>query len=315
MKIKTFARSSWEVILETFRGFSKDKVTKLSGALAYYTVFSMGPLLVVIISLCGLIIEAEMVEGEVYRILEDFLGADTAAQLEQVIRNAALTDKNTLAAIVGAVTLFIGATTVFAVIQDAINTIWGLKPEPKRGWLRIIINRFLSFSVIVSLGFLLLVSLTVTGLIEGLSSRLRAMFPDVAVGLFYILNLLITLLVSTAIFAMIFKVLPDAKIRWKDVMTGAFVTACLFLLGKFGISFYVAQSNIGSTYGAAGSIVVLLVWVYYSSIILYLGAEFTKAYTRQYGQRIRPADYAVKVESVETEVPDREQQGKPATGT
>lgn len=167
MKIKTFARSSWEVILETFRGFSKDKVTKLSGALAYYTVFSMGPLLVVIISLCGLIIEAEMVEGEVYRILEDFLGADTAAQLEQVIRNAALTDKNTLAAIVGAVTLFIGATTVFAVIQDAINTIWGLKPEPKRGWLRIIINRFLSFSVIVSLGFLLLVSLTVTGLIEG----------------------------------------------------------------------------------------------------------------------------------------------------
>lgn len=141
------------------------------------------------------------------------------------------------------------------------------------------------------------------------------MFPDVAVGLFYILNLLITLLVSTAIFAMIFKVLPDAKIRWKDVMTGAFVTACLFLLGKFGISFYVAQSNIGSTYGAAGSIVVLLVWVYYSSIILYLGAEFTKAYTRQYGQRIRPADYAVKVESVETEVPDREQQGKPATGT
>ncbi len=298
---KISAKGLWEVVKDTFAGFSDDKITKLSGSLAYYTVFSMGPLLVVIISLCGLFLEREAVEGKVYRVLEDFVGEDTALTLNEIIKNAAIGDKSTIAAIIGMITLLIGATTVFAEIQDSINGIWGLKPKPKRGWLKMIQNRFLSFSVIVSLGFLLLVSLAITGVIEGLNRRIQAHFPDVTVVIFYIVNLVLSLGISMLIFAVIFKVLPDAKIRWKDVFAGAMVTAALFIAGKFGISLYISQTKVGSTYGAAGSLVVVLVWVYYSSIILYLGAEFTKAYAVKYGEPIHPNDYAVTIKAVEVE--------------
>ncbi len=286
---------------DTFSSSIEDKVPKLSGSLAYYTVFSMGPLLVLIISLCGLFFERQAIEGRVYSTLQDFVGQDTAEQLKEVIANASITGKSTTAAIVGIVTLLVGATTVFAEIQDSINGIWGLKAKPRNGWLKILQNRFLSFSVIVSLGFLLLVSLVVTSLVEGLSRRLQARFSDVAVVVFYIANLVLTFGVSTSIFAVIFKVLPDARIRWKDVFAGALITAALFMAGKFGISFYIARSKIGSTYGAAGSLVVLISWVYYSAIILYLGAEFTKAYASMYGSPIMPNDYAVTTKQVEVE--------------
>ncbi|GAB3416419.1 YihY/virulence factor BrkB family protein [Niabella aquatica] len=291
----------WEVIKNTFKGFSDHKITKLSGSLAYYTVFSMGPLLVMIISLCGLFLGKEAVEGEVFAVLQGFVGEDTAGQLQEIIKNASLTGKSTIAAIIGGVTLLIGATTVFGEIQDSINTIWGLKAKPKKGWLKMLQNRFLSFSVIVSLGFLLLVSLTITGIIEGVSKGLQARYPDVTVALFYIINLMLTLLISGIIFAVIFKVLPDAKIRWRDVFAGALITAFLFMLGKFGISLYISQTKVGSTYGAAGSLVILIVWIYYSSIILYLGAEFTKAYAVAYGDDIHPNDYAVTTKEVEIE--------------
>jgi membrane protein len=190
---------------------------------------------------------------------------------------------------------------VFAEIQDSINDIWGLKPKPKKGWLKMITNRLLSFSVIISLGFVLLVSLIVNGLIETLMDQLKARFPDLTVLMLYIINLLVTFAVTSSLFAIIFKVLPDAIIKWKDVTVGSMVTAVLFMIGKFGITFYIGKSDIGSTYGAAGSMVVLLVWVYYSSIILYFGAEFTKAYAKDYGSTIRPNHYAVWVKHVEVE--------------
>lgn len=301
MPIRSFLEKTWQLIKETARGFSEHKITKLSGSLAYYTVFSMAPLLVVIIALAGFFFAKESVEGEVYAVLNDFMGEDTALQLQELINNADLPGKRNLAAIVGGVTLLLGATTVFAEIQDSVNSIWGLKPKPKRGWLKMIKNRLLSFSVIISLGFLLLVSLAITGLVEGFAGSLQRMYPDVAVVLFYIINLVLTLAISMLIFAVIFKVLPDASIRWRDVMRGAFITAVLFLLGKFAISLYVSQSNIGSTYGAAGSLAVLLVWIYYSSIILYLGAEFTRAWALQSGREIRPNRYAVTTRQVEVE--------------
>lgn len=291
----------WKILRQTFKGFSEHKITKLSGSLAYYTVFSMGPLLVMIISLCGLFLKKEAVEGEVFGVLSGFVGQDTASQLQEIIKNASLAGKSRIAAIIGGATLLIGATTVFGEIQDSINSIWGLKAKPKKGWLKMLQNRFLSFSVIVSLGFLLLVSLTLSGIIEGVSSALRARYPDVTVVVFYIINLVLTLVISAVIFAVIFKVLPDAKIRWRDVIAGALVTAVLFMLGKFGISLYISQTRVGSTYGAAGSLVVLIVWIYYSSIILYLGAEFTKAYAVEYGDDIHPNDYAVTTKEVEVE--------------
>jgi membrane protein len=164
------------------------------------------------------------------------------------------------------------------------------------------LNRLLSFSVIIGLGFLLLVSLSVTAIIEAIGTRLQAAFPQVAIVFFYVINLVLTLGISTLIFAVIFKVLPDAKIKWKDVLAGAFITAILFLSGKFGISFYITKAKVGSTYGAAGSLVILLVWIYYSSIILYLGAEFTKVYAIKYGSEIHPNDYAVTTKTVEVEM-------------
>ena len=300
--MKNKLKSIWETLKDTFKGFSDHKVMKLSGALAYYTVFSMGPLLIVIISLCGLFLGREAVEGKVFNVLVDFVGTDTASSLQDIIKNAAVGDQSFVAVVIGGVVLLIGATTMFAEIQDSINTIWGLKPRPKRGWLKYLQNRFLSFSVIVSLGFLLLVSLAVTALVEILSDRLQSSFPGISVVLFYIVNLAITLGISTVIFATIFKVLPDAKIKWKDVFAGAFVTAVLFLVGKFGISLYISKTNVGSTYGAAGSLVILLVWVYYSAVILYLGAEFTKAYALKYGSAIHPSAYAVTIQQVEVEM-------------
>ncbi|MBC7934705.1 MAG: YihY/virulence factor BrkB family protein [Rhizobacter sp.] len=304
MNIKTLFKNIWGLLRETFKGFSDHKITKISGSLAYYTVFSMAPLLVVIISLCGFFLEREAVEGKIYGVLQGFVGQDTAVQLQELVKNAAV-DNSGIAAVVGIVTLLIGATTVFAEIQDSINSIWGLKPKPKRGWLKFLQNRFLSFSVIISLGFLLLTSLLVTGIIETLMSGLQQRFPDVAVITFYVINILITLTVSMLIFAVIFKVLPDAQIRWRDVMTGALITAILFMLGKFGISLYISQTKIGSTYGAAGSLAVLLVWIYYSSIILYVGAEFTRAYAVKYGREIRPNHYAVTTREVEIETGDK----------
>jgi membrane protein len=219
-------------------------------------------------------------------VLHDFIGQDSAVQLQEIIKNASLSGKSTTTAIIGFVVLIIGATTVFAEIQDSINTIWGLKAKPKRGWLKFIQNRFLSFSVIISLGFLLLVSLAITGIIEGISNSLQARFPEVTVVVFYIFNLLLTFGISMLIFAVIFRVLPDAKIKWKDVVAGAFITALLFIIGKFGISIYISKTKIGATYGAAGSLVILISWVYYSSIILYLGAVFTKTYAISFGAPI-----------------------------
>jgi membrane protein len=301
MRKKVTFKGMIGVLKNSFKGFGEDKVTKLSASLAYYTVFSMGPLLIVIISLCGMFLGREAVEGKIYAALTGFVGSDTAAQLQEIIAKASLAGKSKIAAIIGTITLIIGATTVFAEIQDSINQIWGLKPKPKRGWLKMIQNRFLSFSVIVSLGFLLLVSLGVTSIIDGFSERLRAFFPDVTVVIFYIVNIAITLIVITSIFAVIFKVLPDAQIKWKDVFAGAIATALLFMLGKFAISFYISKSEVGSTYGTAGSLVVLLLWVYYSSIILYFGAEFTKAYAVEYGSEIHPNHYAVTTKTVEVE--------------
>jgi membrane protein len=301
---KITLKGAWEVLKDAFGGFSDHKVTKLAASLAYYTVFSMGPLLIVIIAICGFFLGREAIEGQIYQQLEGFLGPDTAVQLQDMIKKAAISDKGIVAIVIGGATLLVGATTVFAEIQDSINSIWGLKPKPKKGWLKLIQNRLLSFSVIISLGFLLLVSLGITAIIDGFSNQFAARFADVSVVLVYIVNQVVTLLVISAIFGVIFKVLPDAEIKWRDVMLGAMVTAVLFMIGKFGISFYISSSNVGSTYGAAGSLVILLLWTYYSSIILYFGAEFTKAYAVKYGTKIHPNHYAVTTREVEIETGD-----------
>ena len=226
---KITIKGLWEVLKNSFNGFSEHNITKLSASLAYYTVFSLGPLLIMIIFLCSIFFGREAVEGTIYGQIESFVGQDAALQLQQIIKNAAL-GKGTMAAIIGGITLLIGATTIFAEIQDSINMIWGLKPKPKRGWLKMLQNRLLSFSVIVGLGFLLIVSLGVSAIVEALNKKLQTVFPDVTVVVFYILNLVITFAVITVLFGAIFKVLPDAKIKWRDALAGAIATAILFMI-------------------------------------------------------------------------------------
>lgn len=301
MKSKAFFKRIWSILRDAAKGFSDHKVIKLAASLAYYTIFSLGPMLICIIFLANIFYGKEAVEGSVFYQIRSFVGAGVAAQVQDIIANASLQGKGTFTAVIGFSTLMIGATTVFAEIQDSINTIWNLKIKPETGWWKMLMNRLLSFSVIVSLGFLLLVSLVVNALIEVLMNRLQQIFPDLTVVFLYIANLLMTLFITSALFAIIFKVLPDAVIRWRDVITGAIATAVLFMLGKFGITLYINQSSLGSTYGAAGSIVVLLVWVYYSAIILYFGAEFTRAYAARYGHPIHPSRYAVWIKEVQVE--------------
>ena len=299
---KITLKGLWEVFKNSINGFFENKVLKLSASLAYYTIFSLGPLLIVILYLCGKFLGREAIEGKIYREMENFVGSDTALQLQQIIKNAAVSGQSGISAVIGIITLLIGATTVFAEIQDSINSIWGLKPKPgKNNWWQLVKIRLLSFGVIGSLGFLLLVSLGVSALLEGLSVSLIKKFPEVAVIIFYVLNIFISFAVISILFAVIFKVLPDAKIKWRDVMAGAIATALLFMLGKFGISFYISKTNIGSTFGTAGSLVVLMVWIYYSSTILYFGAEFTKAYAVKFGTAIYPNSYAVIATTVEVE--------------
>lgn len=301
MNIKDSARRIWKILKNSFTGFSDNKVTKLGGSLAYSTVFSMGPLLVVIISLCGMFLGREAVEGKIYHSLEGFLGHNTAIELQDIIKKAAISGKSSIAVVIGSVTLLLGATSVFNEIQDSINDIWGIKPKPKKGWLQMIRNRFLSFSVIIGLAFVLLVSLMITSFVDGFSHRLQMYFASTTVVIFYIVNQVLTLIVVSFTFAVIFRVLPDAQIKWKDVAIGAVLTALLFMLGKFGISVYINKSNVGGTFGAAGSLVVMLLWIYYSSLILYYGAEFTKAYAIEYGSEIKPNAYAVTTKQVEIE--------------
>jgi membrane protein len=290
---KLTVKGIWNVLKDSSEGFTEDKVPKLGGSLAYFTLFSLGPMLLVIIYLAGLFLGKQAVEGSLHNQIQQLVGEGAALQIQEIIKNVSISKQGNVAAIVGFITLFLGATSVFAEIQDSINSIWHLKLKPNQGWRRTLIKRLVSFGVIASLGFLLLVSLAASALVEALGKTLRDMIPGAGVVVFYIISLALTLGIATLLFAIIFKILPDAKLTWKDVWPGAIVTAILFMIGRFAISFYIGKSDIGSTYGAAGSLVVLLVWVYYSSLILYFGAEFSKAYAIRYGSGIHPRNYAL----------------------
>ena len=291
----------WIILKKASNGFIDDKLMKLSAALSFYMVFSMGPLLLILITISSIFFGRAAVEGKVYAQLQGFIGHDTAVQLQSIIQHAAITGKSTLATITGVIVLLIGASSVFAEIQDSINMIWGLKPKPKSGWIAFLKNRLLSFSIIISLGFLLLVSLSISALVEEFGNHLKLIIPGMSVILIYTINLCITIGITTFIFAVIFKVLPDAEIKWKDVTMGAVATMVLFLIGKFAISFYISKTNVGTTYGAAGSLIILILWIYYSSMIVYFGAEFTKFYAVTFGDEIKPTDFAVTVRQIEEE--------------
>ncbi|HKH61396.1 MAG TPA: YihY/virulence factor BrkB family protein [Flavitalea sp.] len=300
-KLRLFGR----VLKRTFNGFIEDNAFKLSASLSYYTIYAIGPLLLIIISLAGIFFGRQAVQGKIYGQIKDLVGSEAALQIQTIIQNISQTEHGTIGAIIGFVVLIIGATGVFTEIQDSINYIWSVKPKPKKGWLKFLMNRLISFSLVVSMGFILLVSLIINALIEVMSDKLFRFFQNYTIYLFYVVNVLIIFVIISGLFAVIFKVLPDAKIQWKEAMIGAGFTSLLFLLGKLAIGYYLGRSEMGITFGAAASIVIILSWVYYSSLILYFGAEFTKYYAIETGKAIVPNETAVFViKSEAKEVPE-----------
>ena len=296
-------KDAWKITKSSVTDFFDGNILKLSASLAFFTIFSLPGLLIIIIWVSDLFYGREVVEGSLYQQIEGFVGHSAAIEIQETIRNSALSGSSTFATIIGVAALIIGATSVFSEIQDSINRIWRLKAKPRKGMaiLKIIFNRLLSFSMIVTLGFILLVSLVVNGTLDIVFDKLTVKYPELTLVLVYILNLIITYVITAFIFAAIFKVLPDARIKWKHVRIGACVTAALFMVGRFIITYYLGTSRMSSAYGAAGSMIGVLLWVYYSSMILYFGAAFTHAYVVFKGSRIYPNSYAVWVQQVEVE--------------
>ncbi|MEO7394355.1 MAG: YihY/virulence factor BrkB family protein [Chitinophagaceae bacterium] len=296
-------KDSWKITKHSFKDFFDHDVLKLSAALAFFTIFALPGLLIIIIWFSDLFYGRGAIEGSIYNQIEVFVGHTAALDIQDTIRNSTQSSGSKFATIIGLVVLVVGATSVFNEIQSSINTIWRLKAKPRKGYgfLKLIFNRLLSFSMIITMGFILLVSLLVNGAMDLLLDKLMEKNPALTVILVYILNIVLTYFISAFIFAAIFKILPDAKVKWKHVRIGAFVTAFLFMAGKFIISYYLGHSRMTTAYGAAGSIIVILLWVYYSSMILYFGAAFTHSYVIHKGSRIYPSSYAVWVQEIEVE--------------
>lgn len=294
-----FWKKIWKVLIASFMGFVDDNGLKLSASLAYYTVFSIAPLLILIISIVSIVFRDAFTT--VFPQLVSFAGPKGALQIKEIIDKTSLSGKTGVAVVSGIITLIIGATSMFMEIQDSLNIIWRVKAKPKRGWVKMLQNRFLSFSLIISLGFLLLVSLVLNFVVLAISSRLEHLLPGLTVWVFNAINVGLAFIVIAALFAIIFKFLPDVDIKWSDVRSGAIFTAILFMLGKYLIGLYIQFTAQASTYGAAGSIIVILIWIYYTAAILYIGAEFTQVYAEASGSVIQPAEYAVHIEQKEIE--------------
>jgi membrane protein len=266
---------------ETGREFSEDKVPRLGAALAYYTIFSIGPLLLIAVAMAGIFLGQEAARGQVSAELGKLFGSQMSKSLEQMIEAAAKPKSGTIATIVGVITLMLGAAGLFGQLKDALNTIWNVEPKKAGGIMGFIRERFLSMAMVLGIGFLLLVTLAFDAAISALGPWLERLVGGEAV--MHAISLALSFAVATVLFAAIFRILPDLKIAWRDVWLGAVFTSLLFVLGKWGLGLYLGKAAVGSAYGAAGSLVILLVWVYWSAQILFFGAEFTQVYARTLG--------------------------------
>jgi membrane protein len=291
-----------ELLKATFKEWMEDGALRLSAALAYYSIFSIAPLLVIAIGIAGLVLGEEAVRGQLEQQLKGYLGPQASSILQSMVQSASSPAESGTAAVFGFATLMLGASGVFGQLKDALNTIWEVKPQPGGGIGRFVRERLLSFGMVLVVGFLLLTSLLLTTAVAALSDYLEGVFrlPEVV---WAVISFIISFGVVTTLFAFIFKMLPDAQIEWRNVWIGALVTAILFEIGKFILSYYLGREGATSSYGAAGSVVLLLLWVYYTSCILFFGAEFTQVYARETGHVIRPAEGA---EPVAAEAPTQE---------
>jgi len=276
----------WKLLKLSFQAWQADKASRLAAALAYYTAFSIAPVLLLVIAIAGIFLGQDAARGEVFNQINGLVGAEGAKAVESILENSQNKESGAIATLISLALIIFGASSVFLHLKESLNAIWNIEEAVDQNIIkRTIRSRALSFSIIPVIGFLLLVSLSVSALLAGISNVIggewQTWFP-----LIRLLNLVVSFSIVTLLFATIFKVLPDAEIRWNDVWVGAASTSLLFSVGKWGIGLYLGNSSIGSTYGAAGSFIVLLVWIYYSAQILFFGAEFTQVYANRYGSRI-----------------------------
>lgn len=291
MKLKTI----FALLKETVSEWNKDKASRLAAALAYYTVFSLSPLLIIVIAIAGAVFGEEAARGEIVGQIQGLVGKDGAEFIQAAIENAAKPQAGGgFASLVSIGVLLFGASGLFAQLQDALNTIWEVQPDPKQGIASFIRTRFLSFSMVLGIGFLLLVSLVISAALTAVVGYLSNLLPAIA-SLLQVANFILGFVVTTVLFGLIYKFLPDVKITWSDVIIGAAITSLLFSLGRYLLGLYLGNSSFGSSYGAAGSLVVILAWVYYAAQILFFGAEFTQVYARRYGSQIVPDKNAIPI--------------------
>jgi membrane protein len=283
-----------DIFRRALAGWWNDNVPRMGAALAYYTLFALAPILIVAIAIAGVAFGPEAVRGEIVGQIQGLVGREGALAVQAMLEGAAKPSSSVPATIIGIITFFLGATGAFLELQADLDTIWRVKPRSRGNFLGdLVMQRLISFGLVLGFGFLLLTSLVVSAALAALDTYMGNAFPGVSV-LWEALNVIVSLIVITLLFAMIYKVLPDVKLAWSDVWVGALVTAGLFTIGKFLIGLYIGTSAVASTYGAAGSVIVVLVWVYYSSQIVLLGAEFTRAYVERLGPRPPPEDFATK---------------------
>ncbi len=288
----------FNILKLTVQEWSEDKVPRLAAALAYYTAFSLAPILVIAISLVGLFVDPALATGELNDQVSSLIGPDAARLVGNMVESSQNIGGGVVGTVIGVVTLFLGATAVFGQLHDALNTMWEVKPNPNAGIKRVIWTRFLAFAMVVGVGFMLLVSLIISTLLSALGNWLSGLFPGFA-WIMQAVNLLVSVIVITILFALVFKYVPDARIRWRDVLPGALLTALLFTIGKFAIGLYLGNSSVLDRFGAAGSLVVMLLWVYFSAQISFFGAEFTQVYASRFGEGIHPTANAVRVSEEE----------------
>jgi membrane protein len=299
---KSFFGNVFGLLKQTFQEWLQDKAPQLGAALAYYTVFSLAPLILVLLAVVGIIFRNDPAGAwdKITQQMGYFLDASAVQVVQNIAQQASQPGKTAIATIIGVVLALFGASGVFGQLQDALNTIWDVKAKPNRGIWGFLRNRFLSFAMVGGVCFLLLVSLTLESLLKAFSHYVQSVLPGglvVAMSVYLVFDFAVIVL----LFAMIFKFLPDAKIQWRDVWIGAVMTAILFGIGKWLLGLYLGSGAAGSAYGPASSLITLLLWVYYSSQILLFGAEFTQVYADQAGREVKPDEYAVRVETKEVE--------------
>lgn len=301
VKQKFNNKGVWKLFKDTFSNFMGNDPMVYCAAIAFYTIFSLPAIILIMIAIAGAIFGKENVSGQLYHEINKAIGPESAETIQKIAENSSSDESSWISTLISIATLVFSATTVFVTLQTSLNKIWGMKPKPKAGFIKVVLNRVLSFAMVSGMGFLLAVSLFLDTLITLFSEWISESFESISIVVIYVIEKALSLGILLLVFALLFKTLPDAKIRWKDTWFGALITTILFIIGKFLIGLYIGNSSLGSTYGAAGSFVIILIWVYYSSAIVLFGAEVTQTFTRLFGDRIRPSSYAIKIETQEVE--------------